>query len=80
MNNVKVVLTKETVMKSNNTTEAVNQKQSNGKMLQKYGAHPQRNTHPTCKSNENQEVITLKSQITIGAPIGIHDTSLEHPL
>ena len=32
-------------MTSNNITEAVTQKQSNGKMLQKYGAHPQRNTH-----------------------------------
>ena len=37
MNNVKVVHTKETI--SNNFTEAVTRKQSNGKMLQKYAAH-----------------------------------------
>ena len=45
MNKVKLVHTKETLMTSNDITEAITQKQSNGKMLQKYGAHPQRNTH-----------------------------------
>ena len=40
MNNVKVVHTKETIMISNNVTKAVAQKQSNGKMPQKYGAYP----------------------------------------
>ena len=34
MNNDKVVHTKETVMASNNFTEAVTQKQSNGRMHQ----------------------------------------------
>ena len=45
MNNVKVVHTKETIKIYNNFTEAVTQKQSNGKMLQKYAAHPQKSTH-----------------------------------
>ena len=44
MNNVKVIHTKETIMTSNNITEAVTQKQSNRKMPPKYGAHPQINT------------------------------------
>ena len=38
MNHVKVIHTKET-MTCNNFTEAVTQKQSNGKMLLKYAAH-----------------------------------------
>ena len=45
MNKVKVVHTKETLMTSNDITEAITQKQSNGKMPQKYGENPQRNTH-----------------------------------
>ena len=45
MNNVKVVHTKETIMTSNNFTEAVTQKQPNGKMHQKYAAHLQKNIH-----------------------------------
>ena len=45
MKNVKVVYTKETITTSNNFTEAVTQKQSNGKMPQKYAAHPQKNNH-----------------------------------
>ena len=40
MNNIKVVHTKETIMASNNFTEAVTQTQSNGKIPQKYAAHP----------------------------------------
>ena len=44
MENVKVVQTKETIMASNNITEAVNQKQSNGKMPQKYAPHLQKKT------------------------------------
>ena len=49
MNNVKVVHTKQIKMTSNNFTEAVIQKQSNRKMPQKYGAHPQKNTHAGVK-------------------------------
>ena len=45
MNKVKVVHTKEILMTSNDITEAITQKQSNGKMPQNYEAHPQRNTH-----------------------------------
>ena len=45
MKNVKVVYTKETITTSNDFTEAVTQKQSNGKMPQKYAAHPQKNSH-----------------------------------
>ena len=45
MSNVKVVHTKEKIMTSNHFTEAVGRKQSNGKMLQKYTAHSQKNTH-----------------------------------
>ena len=44
MNKVKVVHTKEILM-TNDITEAITQKQSNGKMPQNYEAHPQRNTH-----------------------------------
>ena len=44
MNNIKVVHTKETIMASNNFTEAVTQTQSNGKIPEKYAAHPQKNT------------------------------------
>ena len=51
MDNVKVVLTKETIMKSNNITEAVNQKQFNEKMLPKVWStpaekHPHRRANP----------------------------------
>ena len=45
MSNVKLVHTKEKIMRSNHFTEAVDQKQSNRKMLQKYTAHSQKNTH-----------------------------------
>ena len=45
MNNVKVLRTKETIMTSNNFTEAVTQKQSNRKLLQKYAAQLQKNTY-----------------------------------
>ena len=45
MNNVKAVHTKETIMTYNNSTEAVTQKHSDGKMLQKYAALPQKNIH-----------------------------------
>ena len=45
MNNVKVVHTKEKVMTHNNFTEAVTRKHPNGKMLQKYTAHPHKSTH-----------------------------------
>ena len=62
MNNVKVVHTKETIMASNNITEAVTKKQSNRKMPQKYRVHPQRNTHTDVqiqrKSGGNNTVIT----------------------
>ena len=44
MNNAKVVHSKETIITYNNFTEAVTRKHSNGKMLQKYAAHPQKNT------------------------------------
>ena len=44
MNNVKVVHTKKTIKTSNSFTEAVTQKHSNEKMLQKYTA-PQKSTH-----------------------------------
>ena len=37
--------TKGTIMTSNNITEAVTQKQSNGKMPQKYATHLQKNAH-----------------------------------
>ena len=45
MNNVKVLHTKETIMTSNNFTEAVTQKQSNRKLLQKYAAQLKKNTY-----------------------------------
>ena len=45
MNSVKVVHRKETIITYNNFTEAVTQKHSDGKMRQKYAAHPQKNTH-----------------------------------
>ena len=44
MNNAKVVHSKETIITYNNFTEAVTRKHSKGKMLQKYAAHPQKNT------------------------------------
>ena len=45
MNNVKVVHTKETIMANNNFTKVVTRKQSKEKMLQKYAARSQKNTH-----------------------------------
>ena len=42
MNNVKVILTKQTM--TNNFTEAVTQKHLDGKMPQKYAALPEKNT------------------------------------
>ena len=39
MKNVKVVHAKQTIMESNNSTEAVTKKQYNRKMLQKFAAH-----------------------------------------
>ena len=44
MSHVKVVHTKEAIMTSNDFAEAVTQEQSNGKILQKYAAQPQKNT------------------------------------
>ena len=67
MNKVKVVHTKETIMASNNFTEAIIQNQSNGKigkMPQNHSAHPQKNTHADVQI---QEAITLKSQVCICA-------------
>ena len=49
MNNIKLVHTKETIMAGNNFTEAVTQTQSNGKIPQKYAAHPQKNTYADVK-------------------------------
>ena len=42
MNNIKVVHTKETILTSNNFTEAVTQKQFNGKILQNFASHSQK--------------------------------------
>ena len=79
VNNIKVVHTKETIMTSNNITEAVTQKQSTERCL-KSTEHTRRETPtPTCKSSESQEAITLKSQVPIGAVPGTHRTSREHP-
>ena len=39
MNNIKMMHTKETIMKNNNFTKGVTQKQSNRKMLEKYTVH-----------------------------------------
>ena len=72
MNNVKVVHTKETKTYSN-FTEAVTQKHSNGKVLQKYAAHPQKRTHAHVqiqqKSGGNNTEIT-----------GLHRCSPQNPL
>ena len=70
--NVKVVHAKEKIMTSKNITEAVTQKQSNGKIPQKYGAHPLKTPTPTCKSGESQEAITLNNT-------GLHRRSPRNP-
>ena len=69
---MKVVHTKEIIMASKNITEVVTQKQSNGKMPQKDGAHPQKTPTPTCKSGESQEAITLNNT-------GLHRRSPGNP-
>ena len=76
--NVKVVHKKETIMLSNNITEAVTQKQSTERCPKSTEHTRKEITTSFCKFSEYQVAITLKSQVPIGALPGIHSTSLEH--
>ena len=75
MNDIKVVHTKETIMTSNNTTEAVIQNESTERCLKSTERTRRETPTPTCKSSESQEAITLESQVPIGALLGTHGTS-----
>ena len=55
MNNFKLVHTKESIMTSNNITEVVTQKQSNGKIRQKYRTHLQGNTYADMQIQQKPE-------------------------
>ena len=73
MNNIKVVRTKEKIKKYDNFTEAVTQKHSDGKMLQKYAAHPQKSTHAHLQIQQKPE--GNNTEIT-----GLHKRSSQNPL
>ena len=73
MNNLKIVHTKETIKAYNNFTETVTQKHSNGKMLQKYAAQPQKSTHAHVQIQ--QKPGGNNTEIT-----GLHMRSLQNPL
>ena len=79
MNNIKVVHTKETIMTSDNITEAVIQKLSTERCLKSTEHTRRESPTPTYKSSESQDAITLKSQVPIGALPGTHRTSQEYP-
>ena len=71
MNNIKMMQTKETIMKNNNFTEGVTQKQSNRKMLEKYTVH-------RSDLQIQPKAIILKSHLFIGALHRIHRIPSEY--
>ena len=73
MNNVKVVHTEEKIKTYNNFTEAVTQKHSNGKTLQKCAAHQQKSTHTHVQIQ--QKPGGNNTEIT-----GLHRRSPQNPL